>query len=357
MADDSSGGTPVTLEVAEGDILTFKADVAAFKYAQARYGADEAAAEALIRRGIRAADITPGQDQASLVETRGALASPWALFVGAPPARDFRYASVRQLGSATLGQLVNQPPDVEHVATTIHGPGFGLDEVEATLEQVTGFAEAILLGDVPRNLRRVTLVDRRAKRFDRIGETISKRGKEIPGGLELSGPGLRWTFGARRAGRDLAGGAAAILGDRAERKPDEQDRLFVALPFDDHHLDVFRYGIQNPAHAAGFLCEHFSEEAFVGEVVDRIRDRIETARAVIGVLTGANPNVFLEIGYAWGVRRPTILVSEDKPEPKSKSKEVPFDVRGQRHIRYKNIVDLEEKLKKELSSLRQQGLI
>ncbi len=43
---------------------------------------------------------------------------------------------------------------------------------------------------------------------------------------------------------------------------------------------------------------------------------------MIAVLTGANPNVYLEVGYAWGKgRRPTILVTDDAEDPR-------FDVQG-----------------------------
>jgi hypothetical protein len=55
---------------------------------------------------------------------------------------------------------------------------------------------------------------------------------------------------------------------------------------------------------------NFSEEAVIGDVVERIRDKIGTSRAVSGVLTGANPMVFLEVGNSWGIGRPTIAVVE-----------------------------------------------
>jgi hypothetical protein len=35
-------------------------------------------------------------------------------------------------------------PHVEHIAMTIHGPGFGLDEVESLLAQFAGVQDAML---------------------------------------------------------------------------------------------------------------------------------------------------------------------------------------------------------------------
>ncbi len=114
--------------------------------------------------------------------------------------------------------------------------------------------------------------------------------------------------------------------------------------------DVFYYGIQQPVRAAGFLCERVDQEAFLGDILDRVKQKIETAAVVIAELTGANPNVYLEIGYAWGKGVPTLLLLKD-------GQELRFDVRGQRCLKYERIRDLEESLAKELQGLKSQGLI
>jgi hypothetical protein len=69
---------------------------------------------------------------------------------------------------------------------------------------------------------------------------------------------------------------------------------------------------------------------------------------IIAVLIGANPNVYLEVGYAWGKGRPTILVTEDDPR---------FDLQGQRYLRYRHIKDVEKMLTRELRVLKDQGYI
>jgi hypothetical protein len=58
----------------------------------------------------------------------------------------------------------------------------------------------------------------------------------------------------------------------------------------------------------------------------------------------ANPNVYLEVGYAWGRGRQTILLVRD-------IKELKFDVAGYRCLVYKNIRDLETQLSRELQHL------
>ena len=63
-----------------------------------------------------------------------------------------------------------------------------------------------------------------------------------------------------------------------------------------------------------------------------------------------NPNVFLELGYAWGRDKPTILVQKD-------GEKSPFDVQGQKQIRYKSSFKLGDALKAELQSLNSKGLL
>jgi hypothetical protein len=54
--------------------------------------------------------------------------------------------------------------------------------------------------------------------------------------------------------------------------------------------------------------------------------------------------VYLEVGYAWGKNRPTLLLVK-------KTDELKFDVRGQRCIAYENIVDLSKQLQTDLAAL------
>jgi len=126
--------------------------------------------------------------------------------------------------------------------------------------------------------------------------------------------------------------------------------VFVAMPFKKDMDDVFYYGIQQPVRSAGLLCERVDQEAFIGDILDQVKKKIETAAVVIAELSGANPNVYLEVGYAWGNGRPTILLIKD-------DQELRFDVRGQRCLKYQRIMELEESLKKELKELKSRGFI
>jgi hypothetical protein len=68
------------------------------------------------------------------------------------------------------------------------------------------------------------------------------------------------------------------------------------------------------------------QERYVGDVVDRIRERIGSAEMVIADITGANANVFFEVGFAEGRGKTVILLSQ--------AQKVPFDLRARNQIRY-----------------------
>jgi hypothetical protein len=91
---------------------------------------------------------------------------------------------------------------------------------------------------------------------------------------------------------------------RAGTPHQTKPHVLVAMPFSKDFMDVFVFGIQGPVNAVGYLCERIDMTAVTGDVLARIKSRIETAELVIADLTGANANVYLEVGYAWGKGRP-----------------------------------------------------
>lgn len=70
---------------------------------------------------------------------------------------------------------------------------------------------------------------------------------------------------------------------------------------------------------------------------------------VIADITPDNPTVFYEVGYAHGIKKPTILLSERRREA------LPFDVSGFRTLFYDNTIggkgEVETRLTKHLQSM------
>jgi hypothetical protein len=324
----------VVLEV--GDLADTSADAVVFKYAQRLYGAAGAAAKRLESVGVPAAALEMPPGQYRFVETRGSLASPLALFVGTVRLGDFGYHEIRQFTMRALKAL-EAHSGLKHVAGTVHGPNYGLDEDEAVLAFVGGLVEAFQRGTGPQGLERFTVVEVDARRAGRLRKAMERGLSGTPGVTALPGGG---GFRVERMSAFVQAPPMATAGTVSMAKP----HAFVAMPFALELEDTYHYGIQGPVKAAGLLCERVDQAVFDGPIIQRIRERIDTAKVVIADLSMANPNVYLEVGYAWGKGRPTIMLVRDV-------RELRFDVASYRCIVYRSIRELETLLARELERL------
>lgn len=322
----------VTFHIEIADVREFHADVLALKYAMYLYGADQVVASALGKTDEEIAGLVPRLGSSKLLYTQGAIASERVLFINVGDLYHFGYDEIQQFATDTLAALAKIAPSVRHVAMTIHGVGYGLDEAEALRVQLAGYLNAIKQGKCPTNLERISIVERHPQRAKLLEQVLSDyipekrvRSNSIPS-TPMRADSVR---------------RPDSFGQRVAEKPN----VFVAMPFDKEMTDLFYYGIQGPVNRAGFLCERVDLESFTGDVLQRIKSRIESATYVIAEITHSNPNVFLEVGYAWGCNRPTIFLTKE-------SSKLPFDVRGQRCLTYSNIRDLEKALEGELQRLR-----
>jgi hypothetical protein len=341
------GGSSFSFSVELGDILTFEADLVAFKYAQAFYGADLDAMHELSDHGaLEPGDWRLAVGEHRFIDTGGALGAPEVLFVGMEPLGRLDYKSIRSFAASVIEALSGRTKQVHRLAMTVHGPGFGLDEIEAFFAQFAGCNEA-LARLVPPGLTSVVFVEISEQRVERL-TTALEAGLRTFGGYDVrSGDVGVWDIEVATSPGDdqtIALPPSALPGMESEAKPN----VFVAMPFDEAWDDVFYLGIQETSRQCGFVCERVDQEAFTGEVLEQVKRRIESADIVIAELSGANPNVYLEVGYAWGCGRPTILLLKGGHKPK-------FDVQGQKHLKYTRIMDLKDILATELEGLRAAG--
>jgi hypothetical protein len=79
------------------------------------------------------------------------------------------------------------------------------------------------------------------------------------------------------------------------------------------------------------------QSVFAGSIVDRIMDGIQNAQFVVADLTLEKPNVYLEVGYAWGMNKPVILVARE-------GQRLHFDLSHHKCLFYKTIGKLAESL-------------
>lgn len=320
----------IRVVVLSEDVLRHQSDVLVLKHAQGLYGADGAAHSQLVSAGVNPKLPKTGLHQ--IVASASALGAERVLFIGVEPLSQFGYGEIREFGRRAMSILASERLRTRHVSLTIHGPGYGLDETESFESELAGVIEAIAQNDYPSELETVTFVERDRSRARRLAVVLTKL---LPTGrLERTGSGpLAGLDKAAKTTLRTAGYASAS-------KP----RVFVAMPFAEEMGDVFHYGIQGAVNSAGYLAERADLAKFTGDVMEWVRTRISSANLVIADLTSANPNVYLEVGYAWGKGVPTVLLAKGAEGLK-------FDVRGQRCIVYSNIKELEEKLTGELQGL------
>ena len=368
----------LVVEIVQGDVLTFAADVLALKYAQSYYGSDAAVRALFLGRHLASEkSLQPKPGSYAWVSTEGCIPARRVLFLGVPPLLDFGYTEIEDWVRQMLTITAQDSPDARHVAITLHGLGHGLDEIEAMHAEVRGILDAVTGHKAPEKLLRVSIIEPNAERVQRLEVALAQlnAGTTPPAGIR--GPADSPTPPAASAPqtpdpydvtlhseitvrrplrlRIQRPGTATTLTDEMPDTPaipnlqstaqvEQKPRAFVAMPFSEEMEDVFYYGIQTPVRQLGYICERVDQEAFTGDILDQVKTRIENAEIVIADLTGANPNVYLEEGYAWGKGRPTVLVANKRDDLK-------FDVRGQRCLKYQSIKDLEKLLTGELKSL------
>jgi len=317
-------------------VMSTHADVLALKYAQAFYGVDKMVANRLGHPGRP--NITPQVGGFRLVPSDGVVTAKRILFVGVRELYNFGYREIREFSIKVLSSLAGEASTTRVLALTLHGPGFGLDERECFLSEVAGVADAIASGDYPAQLEIVKIVEHNAGRARRLNGLLEKY---FPGGNIDADPQVFH----RRIGEERSETLRAIGYDSGQ-KP----HVFVAMPFAAEMSDLYHYGIERAVSSSDYLCERIDQIPSTGDVLPRIKEKIKTSRFVVAELTGANPNVFLEVGYAWGCDVPTILLIK-----KDELRNLSFDIVGQRYIAYENIQDLERRLFSELKGLAGQA--
>jgi hypothetical protein len=121
---------------------------------------------------------------------------------------------------------------------------------------------------------------------------------------------------------------------------------FVLMPFDAKFQDIYKFGIQAVAAEKGVLAERVDEQTYSETILERIYRQIENADFVVADMTGRNPNVFYEVGYAHAKDKLVTLLTQSADD-------IPFDLRHHRHIVYDgSIQTLRQKLAVEIEWLK-----
>jgi nucleoside 2-deoxyribosyltransferase len=92
--------------------------------------------------------------------------------------------------------------------------------------------------------------------------------------------------------------------------------------------DFIRRSVEQLGAPEGVLRLYRADDiADPGKITDQIERAIETASVVVADITGLNPNVMWELGYASAYRKPIVILNQD---PDSS----PFDLKPVRQVQY-----------------------
>ena len=117
---------------------------------------------------------------------------------------------------------------------------------------------------------------------------------------------------------------------------------FTLMPFHQSYNDVYKLGIKAACESVGIYCERVDEQIFQETILEHVYNQISKADIIIADMSGRNPNVFYEVGYAHAIGKTTILLTK-------KAEDIPFDLKHFQHIVYgESISYLKDELAKRL---------
>jgi hypothetical protein len=122
--------------------------------------------------------------------------------------------------------------------------------------------------------------------------------------------------------------------------------VFVLMPFEAKFNDIYKFGIKGAAEDVGAYAERLDEQLFGEGMLDRIFNQISKADLIVADMTGRNPNVFYEVGYAHALGKVTLLLTQD-------ANDIPFDLKHRQHTVYGGRI---ETLRKELADRLRWGI-
>ena len=124
-------------------------------------------------------------------------------------------------------------------------------------------------------------------------------------------------------------------------------KAFVIMPFGLDFNDVYKLGIKATAKECDVDAKRLDDDFFDTNMVEEIYKKINDADFIIADMTGRNPNVFYEVGYADAKNKLVLLLTKNV-------KDIPFDFKQRLHIVYSDVSSLKEKLKDKLDWAKQE---
>ncbi|KJU83128.1 Nucleoside 2-deoxyribosyltransferase [Candidatus Magnetobacterium bavaricum] len=97
--------------------------------------------------------------------------------------------------------------------------------------------------------------------------------------------------------------------------------IFVCMSFDPALYDIYDSGIKPTVERIGLICERVDEIQYSSGIIEKVYSQIKSADMIIADITGQNPNVLYEVGYAHALGKEVILITR-------KVEDIPSDLRN-----------------------------
>lgn len=128
----------------------------------------------------------------------------------------------------------------------------------------------------------------------------------------------------------------------------ERPKVFAIMQFSPQYDELYKDVVVPICEELGLSVIRADETFGPGLIISDIVNQLIESTVVIAEITPSNPNVYYELGYAYGVRKPTILVAENATS-------LPFDVSPFRTLFYENTIGgkakMETGLRKHLEAI------
>jgi hypothetical protein len=295
--------------IKKGDVLDEPSDLLLLKFAQNFHGADRAVASRLTSAQVcMETDLRPPPGEFVLKETNGVIAADRVLLIGTPHLRSFTYDEMQVFARTAIEKITSLSLSVRIITTTIHGTGYGLDGGEALQRLIQGFQVGLKVYR-SNTIERITFMTLGSRELKRLKSTLDGISTNSLPDFETN---VALQPNQQQATPILKARDASEYNVPQESASKGKKRVFVALPFSEEFQNVYDFGIYPAVRNCGLICERVDETHFTGDILARIRSGIESADLVIADLTEGRPNVYLEVGYAWGRGVPVIFVAKKK---------------------------------------------
>jgi len=136
--------------------------------------------------------------------------------------------------------------------------------------------------------------------------------------------------------------------DNLNNNNDESSaKIFVMMPYDQKFDDIYnniKRVVEEDVSKLRLLCRRLDDIKSAGRITEDLTSHIQTSPLLIADITGNNPNVMWEVGYAMALMKPVILIAQSIDS-------IPFDLKDYRVTKYgcDKLDDLRQHLSESIS--------